>query len=32
MSRDYLIEKLTNAMEALTLGPGDVRSRLIAAH
>lgn len=32
MSKDYIIEKLTNAMEALALGAGDIRSRLITAH
>ena len=32
MDKNYIIEKLTNAMESLTLGPGDIRSRLITAH
>ena len=31
MSRAYVIEKLTNALDALITGPGDVRSRLITA-
>jgi hypothetical protein len=32
VNKDYTIEKLTNATEALTVGSGDVRSRLIAAY
>ena len=28
MNNEYVIEKLTDAMDALTMGRGDVRSRL----
>ena len=32
MSNDYVIEKLTNAMDVLAMGRGDVRSRLRDAY
>lgn len=32
MSRAYVIKSLTNALDDLTTGPGDVRSRLLTAN
>jgi hypothetical protein len=32
MNKVYVVEKLTNAMNSLALGPGDIRSRLVTAH
>jgi len=32
MSNDHLIEKLTNALDSLALGEGNIKERLISVH
>ena len=32
MNREYLVKHLTDAMDALTTAPGDVRSRLVTSY